>query len=150
MMKKKVIINSRNAYSTVSNYGNIQYAIDWSFLEEGKKYNLSFTFYSEGISVNNLGTREAYFVSIPLTGSALSFSSGSIISKQSNNVIGIITSQTYSSTNYRYIASCVDNPSFTIENRPSNNIFTVSVLNYSGSIVNINSDYVLTLTFEEI
>lgn len=157
-MIKNVIFNSRNfaqAYTanavpgTPDNYGDISYLIDWSFLEEGKRYKVDFSFVSEQIL--NITANHTAQLSVPLTATAEVYSAGAGVYKTQSNIIGTIYPQLVGAANGQLKASVYnDNPSFTVHGRPSNNVVNVRVLGLDGVVDNIGVHYVLTLSFEEV
>jgi len=135
-----------------SNKSSLQYAIDWTFLPEGK-YRLGYNFISRATTSSN----DVFLIQIPDLGSNMnSFTAGNKTFASSNGILGL-ASGWYGQNN---VASCMfsnylNSPPIYLQNKPRSNIFTVNLLQYDGSaFTNGGSwtgfDYVLILYFEKI
>ncbi len=148
-MSYTVILNSTEYYgSAPANIGSIQYAVDWSFMPKGKQYKVSFNFIvgTGSLSLN------MFLIYADFTGSPLVYEGGSTIQKDVSNCLGIaytgLGSTTTTISNYRVLAH--ENDPIVINDRPSNNVFTVRLVNVLGNLTSISRAYQLILTFTEI
>lgn len=159
MVTKNLILNSKNCnkvYTPMTggnpnnplNFGNITYTIDWSFLDEQKAYNVSFSFVSEKIQI--AVTKDLYLINIPLTASAEAYTTNQNINKATTNMVGVAHSVSYDGNECYCKVSTNDNPPFTIHSRPSNNILNVTITDVANTIADIEANYVLILSFTEI
>jgi len=148
-----VILSSaiNSSVAVAGSRGNISYAIDWSFLPQGKKYKVSFSFQSATASLPIASNPTLIQLHVDFTASPLVYEGGSTIQQRNSNCLGFIFpglgSGTTNIANYK--ASASDNDPIVINDRPSNNIFTVRLLNL-GNIYALAQDYFLKLTFTEI
>ena len=159
MVTKNLILNSRNCnkvYTPMTggnpnnpqNFGNISYTIDWSFLDEQKAYNVSFSFVTEKIQI--AVAKDLYFINIPLTASAETYTTNQTVNKAITNVVGVAQPISYDGIECQCNVSTNDNPPFTIHSRPSNNILNVTITDVANTIADLEANYVLILSFTEI
>ena len=153
-MSFSVVINSNSNYGGVAanaNKQSLQYAIDWSFLPEGK-YKLGYNFISRPTTANDV-----YQIQIPDLGANMnSFNAAKSTTAISNGILGLAAQWYGQST----ISSCLfsnymNSPPIYLSNKPRSNLFTVNILNYDGSAYTNNGswnnfDYLLILYFEKI
>jgi hypothetical protein len=93
-----------------------------------------------------------FLIYADFTGSPLVYEGGSTIQKDVSNCLGIaytgLGSTTTTNANYRVLAH--ENDPIVINDRPSNNVFTVRLVNVLGNLTSISRAYQLILTFTEI
>lgn len=145
-----VVFNSTNYQSiaTAGNRGSITYGIDWSFLPQGKKYKVSFTFNSRQGTFTSSNALSLY---ADFTGSPLVYQAGSTIQKQTSNFLGLLFPVMVSAnTDTHFVATSLDNSATMITDRPSNNLITIRLLDHTGATYNLAVDYILSITFEEV
>jgi hypothetical protein len=139
-----------NYYSAASaaNRGQRVYAVDWSFLPENKKYEVSFRFATRSgtFTANNLCYITANF---GLTSTSVSGSSG--INIRNNNILGIVKSRLASSAvnDAQLSALPGDNEPVLLLDRPKNNFVEIRILDNTLAQLNLTVDYILILSFKE-
>jgi hypothetical protein len=141
-----------NYYSAnaTANRGQRVYAVDWSFLPENKKYEISFRFASKSgtYTADNLlyVTATIGLLSTTATGS-------SITARKNNRVLGVLKPRQASPTvnDIQLSALASDNEPLTILSRPADNYLEILIMDATtGLQYNLTTDYVLILTFTEI
>lgn len=143
-----VVLRSTNYYAG-TNKNSLQYAIDWSFLPDGK-YALGYNFISKSVTDNQI-----VFISLPDLGVVMnSFTAGSQTSANTNTFLGVVSNwyagTTSGGAGYLY-SNYLTNPPIRLESKPTNNIFTVNLYDNTGTtLYTMNAEYVLVLYFERI
>lgn len=149
-----VILNSTNysSIATAGNRGNISYAVDWSFLPQGKKYKVSFSFQSATAALAIASNPSFIYLYADFTGSPLTYEGGSLIQQKTSNCLGLLFPGIGSSstTIASYKASASENDSIVIADRPNNNTFSVRLLLANGNVYALAQDYALKLSFTEL
>ena len=111
---------------------NKSYYIDWSSRMPEGKYRLSFTFISEGNTVNSFATIPVVYTNI------VSSSSNSILPQalvyQNTNILGVLyPTSIHTPTDICYFrADLTSNPPIYLNNRPFDNTFNVQIFNNSS------------------
>jgi len=147
-MSFSVVIDSTEAYSSTSIY-NQDYAIDWSFLDDGE-YDLTFSFVSSPvgevasdvkcISLEGLGTQLKVYLA------------GTTTDTKNSNVIGLLNRVNFNDGTARQrFQQSTYNPPVVLKSRPSNNIFKVKILQSAGGIAvsGMGGSYILILHFNK-
>jgi hypothetical protein len=131
-----------------NNRGQRVYAVDWSFLPENKKFEVSFRFAtrSAAFTANNL-----CYLTSNIGPVSTSISGGSITQKKSNNILGIVKSRIASSTvnDSQLSALPSDNEPILLLDRPQNNFVEIRILDNALAQFSLSVDYILILTFKE-
>jgi hypothetical protein len=132
----------------------ITYAVDWSFLPENQPFKMTFSLVSKkrystssfsGVITNFV---EANFGS-PFTQNV---SGGNLIRRNNNYVLGFwhIKKPTTAATDNYINISPEDNPPVYLPSRPSSNFITITQLTNTKALSGFtNTDYLMTLFFEE-
>lgn len=140
-----------NYYSAVSatNRGQRIYAVDWSFLPENKKYEVSFRFAtkSSAFTANNLCYLTANF---GLTSTSVIAGSG--VNIRNSNILGVLKPRPASSTANDAQLSALpnDNEPVLILDRPRDNFVEIKIIDNTFSQLNLSVDYILILSFKEV
>lgn len=137
-----IVINS-NSKIAGSNRSNYTYNFDWSILQEGE-YILTYCFTAEGSAVHDLLTLEVD--NLGLT----NYTTSSNTSSKTTNIIGFLTPQLKDVGSTHYFVSSDFNPPIYLNSKPRNNQFSIYIKNTSGTLTDLNVDYVLTLSFKKI
>lgn len=153
-----VVLNSKNNSGTSTiqtNRGTRYYNIDWSFLPQGKKYKVSFTFKSTRIQTTALTADTLIQLNVNFTGSPNTYVAVPTGGRNVSNLLGVIYVENVSdNTDQRYQALLTDNLPIFLNDRPSNNQFLVQMYGVGGvEYVTPNTaglEYILTLLFEEM
>ena len=145
-MSFSVVIDSFDNLNSTSIYEQ-EYAIDWSFLEEGE-YDLTFSFTSsavgatatnvKGISLLGLGTQMK------------TYNAGSSTDTKSSPIIGLLNRTIFNDGANKQIFTQSDyNPIVVLNSRPSNNIFKVKIIASSTQVATtgMGASYILMLGF---
>ena len=148
-MSFSVVIDSVDAFENVNGVYNRKYAIDWSFLPEGE-YDLTYSFVSapslagasdvKGIALEGLGTQLQVYLA------------GSQTDTKSCNLIGLLNRVNFNDgTAKQRFQQPSFNPPVVLKQRPSNNIFSVRMVNtISGSAsAGMGGTYILILHFSK-
>lgn len=142
-----VVLNSRNYFSNGGNNSSITYGIDWSFLPQGKKYKVSFSFNSKRGTFTADNVIQVY---ADFTGSPTTYEANGTVSQKVSNFLGVLHPELISSGNDSHLqAHSTDNTPIFINDRPSNNTFTIRLLDNTGTAYNPAVDYLMVLSFEE-
>lgn len=133
----------------------ITYAVDWSFLPENKKYKMTFSFISYkrpltgfvgSVASNRIEVNFGTLFNQNVTGS-------NEITRKNNFVLGTWNIKQLTSTAHNNFLCILPhhNPPVFLHNRPSNNFITVTNLSNSNALTSfLNTDYLMSLYFEEI
>jgi len=141
-----VIISTNNYVSSNATFNSLNYAIDWSFLPH-QPYNVHFSYLG---GVNNLTGANIANLHINLGTNTKTFLAGNKNTFLNSDFIGVLKPYVLG-TNSFLLAEDNTNPPIFISDRPSNNDFTVNILNNDGTLFtpatgNL-SEYKLTLKF---
>ncbi len=145
-----VVFNSLQHQSmpTANNRGTVLYGIDWSFLPQGKKYKVTFSF---NCKKGTYTADNALQIYIDFTGSPNVYQANGIIQQSRSNFLGLLFPDMVSATtDVHFIATPHDNPPIMITDRPSNNVVTIRILDNTGASFNLAVDYILVVNFEEV
>ena len=148
-MSFSVVVDSVDAYSGANVYDK-KYAIDWSFLPEGE-YDLTFSFVSspatavasdvKGIAIEGLGTQAQVYLA------------GSGTDTKSSTLIGLLNRVNFNDGTARQrFQQPSFNPPVVLRQRPSNNIFSVKMINTTGgtgATSGMGGSYILMLHFNK-
>lgn len=148
------VLNSNQHFgATPTNTATVSYNVDWGYLDNEKKYKMRFFFNSReygSADANSVFLVYADFVSGSNTIQSVLNKVGTV----GSNFIGMIHPETVSrggNDTVHLQAHSVDSSYIMLNNRPSNNIFTVSIRNMDGSVPNLSTlQYTLVLQFEEV
>lgn len=141
-----IVLNSNNNVGG-TNYSNYTYNFDWSNLEEGS-YELTFNF---SASLTNVS--ETLIVSCPDLGvCSHSFTTTSLTAQRFNGVIGVITPTigTINPGNDDFFVPYTYNPPVFLKTRPFSNQFTIYLHNNSGSLIDLENEYILILSLKKL
>lgn len=147
------VLNSNQHFgATPTNTATVSYNVDWGYLDNEKKYKMRMFFNSRqfaGADANSNYLVYADFVS----GSNTIHSILNNVGIVGSNFIGMIHPETVShggNNSVHLQAHSVDSAYIYLNNRPSNNIFTVSIRNMDGTTPNLSTlQYTLVLQLEE-
>ena len=147
------VLNSNQHFgATPTNTATVSYNVDWGYLNNEKKYKMRMFFNSREFAsadANSVYLVYADFVS----GSNTIHSILNNVGIVGSNFIGMIHPETVShggNNSVHLQAHSVDSAYIYLNNRPSNNIFTVSIRNMDGTTPNLSTlQYTLVLQLEE-
>lgn len=146
-----VVIHSGQAYNIATAPSNaLTYVFDWSVLPQFKKYKLRFTFTS---GLEDLLMDDIVQIVVDFTASPNTYEIDEINKNRrcASNQIGLAYPvYGYGAGNSRLYAGVNDNVPITLNDRPSNNMFTVKLYDLDDNPYATTIGYVLTLSFEEI
>jgi len=147
-MSFSVVVDSNVAFNSTSIYDK-DYAIDWSFLDEGE-YDLTFSFLSasgtagatnvKGIALLGLGTQ------------IKTYTAGDGTNTKSSPIIGLLSRSVFNDGSNKQTFSQSDfNAPVVLNSRPSNNIFKVKIMASSTIVgsVGMGGSYLLILHFNK-
>lgn len=148
------VLNSNQHFgATPTNTATVSYNVDWGYLNPEKKYKMRFFFNSR--SFGSADANSVYLVYADfVSGSNTIESVLNNVGRIGSNYIGMVHPETVDNqgnTAVHLQAHSVDSAYIMLNNRPSNNIFTVSIRNMDGSVPNLSTlQYTLVLQFEEV
>lgn len=150
-------LNSTQYFSSTTKpttSSRITYAVDWSFLPENQPFIMTFSIISKNRSTSYFAGNILNSVEANLGSPFIqNVTGGNLIRRNNNFVLGfwkIKQPTTTASDNYIEILP-QDNPPIYLPCRPSSNFITISqVTNAKGLSGFTNTDYLMTLFFEEI
>ena len=141
-----------NYYSAVSavEYAQRVFAVDWSFLPQDKKYNVSFKFASRSASLTN---DSQVYVSANFLPSSTTLTGGSIVQQNNNNILGLLkvrAATTLGTGDMQYFANPLDNKPVSILGRPNDNFLEITLRNITGVQATLTSIvWYMIISFEE-
>lgn len=146
-----LILNSLDAQHSTATASNYIWAIDWSFLPEGKQFKVTTTFQCKaGASVRTYNDNKHLIMNFPNT---TNYSGRTTIEKQNTRAVSTI-----SLTNGRYSVGTdailfkrpCDTPPFYLMDRPNDNFISCQLLNTTGGTYGQPGTMFIILSFEEI
>jgi hypothetical protein len=152
-----LFLNSRetdpltNYHSAVSanDRGQRVYAVDWSFLNDDKKYEVYTRFSSRSgdFTANNL-----CFLTANIGLRSTTASGSSLVTKNGNNVLGVLKVRMASTVlnDFQLSSLASDNQPLSILGRPRDNFLEIRILDNTGAQFNLTTDYILILSFKEV
>jgi len=151
-MSFSVVIDSNVAFETTSIYDK-DYAIDWSFLDEGE-YDLTFSFVS---SPGDANTTDVKGIALLGLGTQLkTYTAGAETNTKSSNIIGLlkrtmIVNDTTGTPQKMSFSQSDFNVPVVLNSRPSNNIFKVRIMATSLNVASVGmpGSYLLILHFNK-
>lgn len=146
-----VVLNStKGTKLTTNNWSEISYGIDWSFLPQGRKYKVSFSFHSKKGTFTGDNIVEVY---ADFTASPTTYEANGNAQQKITNMLGLIHPELVTvSTDVMLQANSTDNAPIFINDRPNNNFFTITLRTFyetTSTKFNIGTDYIMVLSFEE-
>jgi hypothetical protein len=139
-----VVINSTN-YISRTNRSSILFAMDWSFLPDGK-YSMSWKFTSQFTNADKL-----LYISLPDLGAKInSFTASQTTTAYTNNIIGTVSNYYTGNAAGMFRADYGDNAPLRFEGKPTNNQFYVNIYDNYGFAYDPTVDYILILNFQRI
>jgi hypothetical protein len=134
---------------TANNRGQRVYAVDWSFLPENKKFEVSFRFASKASAFT---ANDLYYITTNFGPTSTSLSGGSMVRRQNNNIIGTLKVRSISTTagDLQLVSLPLENEPVLLLQRPTNNLLEVSIMSNPSTQYNLTTDYLLTLSFTEV
>lgn len=153
-----LFLTSQNVFQTNNATRDLVYAVDWSFLPEGKSFNVSCRFGSSDLNI----TASCMGAIVWDILNSTSYTGSGQTSKQSNGVLAYLKvrgTSSVSSNNQLYVSPKNMSPVY-IPVRPNGNLLRIRLVNtndlnsllttFSGSGVPASpSAYILMLNFEE-
>ena len=131
-MSFSVVIDSNVAFETTSIYDK-DYAIDWSFLDEGE-YDLTFSFLSA--PANATASNVKAIALLGLGTQIKTYTAGAETNTKSSNIIGLLDRSVFNDGSNKQTFSQSDfNVPVVLNSRPSNNIFKVNLWGTFPSII---------------
>ena len=151
-MSFSVVIDSQVAFKTVNIYDK-DYAIDWSFLDEGE-YDLTFSFVSSPGDANTTNVKAIALLGL---GTQIkTYTAGDKTDTKSSNIIGLlkrtmIVNDTTAAPEKMSFSQSDFNVPVVLNSRPSSNIFKVRIMASSTTIgsVGMPGSYLLILHFNK-
>jgi hypothetical protein len=151
-MSFSVVVDSQVAFKTTSIYDK-DYAIDWSFLDEGE-YDLTFSFVSSPAGAN---TTDVKGIALLGLGTQMkTYTAGEKTDTKSSNIIGLlkrtmIVNDTTGNPQKMSFSQSDFNVPVVLNSRPSNNIFKVKIMASSTIVgsVGMSGSYLLILHFNK-
>lgn len=146
-----LVLRSSTGTQVNGDNSSMNYNVNWGFLQENKKYKLSWSFQSRNYASLTGDSQYLLYIDTFLNQvyETTSTSTGYLNSK----CLGIIHPETFDKSGSQGLilsAKCYDNP-YVVMNGISGNILNVSIKNIDGTIPNISTtQYVIILSFEEI
>jgi hypothetical protein len=142
-----LVCNSANAIGATANKSTCQYAVDWSFLPEGK-YRLTFK-----LTSLKTGNGAVLNVVIPDLGADLkSYTAGTVSGAFANRILGQVSNITRVAGDLgSFQCNYQDNHALHLSSKPCNNTFTVELRDIStNALFDPTVDYTLVLSFTHI
>ena len=142
-----------NYYSatTANAYAQRVFAVDWSFLPQDKKYNVSFKFASRSASLTN---NDQVYVNANFLPNSTTLAGGSIIQQKNTSILGLLkvrAATTNVTTDLQYYANPIDNSPVYLYGRPCDNFLEITLKSYSGVNATLtNIVWYMIISFEEI
>ena len=138
-----------NYYSAVldTNRGQRVYAVDWSFLPEDTKFKVSFKFISKNASLTGANV---YNIVTNFT-QPNSVSGGNEMRRYTNTILGTVKPRMVTgTTDVQLIANPLNNDPIVLNERPSNNLLEIKVLDFANAQYNSPLDYLMIISFQEM
>ena len=151
-MSFSVVVDSNVAFNSTSIYDK-DYAIDWSFLDEGE-YDLTFSFVSSPVDANTTNVKAIALLGL---GTQIkTYTAGEKTDTKSSNIIGLlkrtmIENDTTLTPQKMSFSQSDFNVPVVLNNRPSSNIFKVKIMASSTIVgsVGMSGSYLLILHFNK-
>ena len=150
-----VVLNSNNALSGSAN-NNASYSIDFgAILKPMTPYKLHWTY----VGQPNVLTTASKLAQVQVDFNMEQYSGGSVYGAPTTLTIGCLRSFYLNGTTNYLFSDDNNNPPIYLQNRPSNNNFTVRVVTNDATPVlwtdntgvpAVNGNYILTLSFQEL
>ena len=145
-----IVLNSQQAYATAGSGSNTKtYNFDWSILQQGP-YEVHWTFLSE---TTNIAYNTLPLVFIDFNGASNVYSgsnSQTNTSAPTTNYMGFIKSYITGANGFFNCEDMTNLPIY-LNSRPTNNVFTVRILNNDGTPYQPTTgnlgEYIMTLNF---
>jgi hypothetical protein len=140
-----------NSYSGNGNPSSTTYQINWDNINTNGwtgKYKVWFSFLSTGAGITS--TPACPYITTNFGATQNSYSVATSNGTSNNNVLGVIKPTSIGS-NATYSAIYYENPPVVIQGKPTNNQFTVNLLNKNGTaFTTLDSiHYYMTIYFEK-
>lgn len=119
-----VVISTTDYIQSNGSFNSLVYGIDWSFLPD-QPYKVHFTYLG---GVNSLDGSQIANLFIDLGATNNTYVAGSSITSQTSTFLGVLKPYILATSSFLMAEDNTNTPIF-ISGRPTNNIFTVNILN---------------------